>query len=75
MYSLPLPYRNWLKEKPEPKGKKIINLDPKRVMQGNNTKLNNFRLDGFKDVFIQTITGKYKQDGRCNNKWCAQCFP
>ena len=73
--SLPLSYRNWLKEQPEPKGKKNINLNPKRVMQGNNTKLNNFRLNGFKDVFIQTITNRYKQDSKCKYKWCAECFP
>ena len=72
--SLPLSYRSWLKENPEPKGKRIKDFSPNKVPRGNNIKLNNYRLNGFKDAFIQTVTGSYKQEGRCNNKWCADCY-
>ena len=72
--SLPLSYRSWLKENSEPKSKRIKDFSSNIVLRGNNIKLNNYRLNGFKNAFIQTITGSYKQEGMCNNKWCTDCF-
>ena len=73
--ALPAGYKGWLKEFPTQSSKRAKNiLEPNRVISGNELNLNKFRLKGVKDSFLQTTLSNYKNEGKCNNKTCTECF-
>ena len=70
--NLNIAHRNWLKEDNRPVNKNI-NARPTGVQSGQNIKLNNFRLNGFKNELIQSCIDHYSEAITCQNTFCNDC--
>ena len=72
--SLPMSFRNWLKENPEnSKSKGTGANNSSKTDLVNNTNLFDFRIKGFINSFIQITTTNYKLNKICNNPKCNEC--